>query len=833
VRGLPPARQRGETTVLALISLFLLFHFLFAHMINRAKTGFSFLVGALLLGLLAAGPAAGQADSLGGLTRRLRQYAQRDPHEKLYLHLDRPLYLSGETMWFKVYAVEGTRARPLALSSVAYVEVLDVKNQPVLQGKVALQNAAGQGYFSLPTSLPAGSYRVRAYTSWMQNFSPEYYFNTAITVVNTRQASGAPKPDSVASADAQFFPEGGNLVQGLRSRVAVKVTNPSGHGVAATGQVLDSKGAVVATFATQRLGMGSFFLTPLEGRQPYTAVLTSTPATARPVRRVLPRAFGQGYVLRLDETSPTQLTLTVSAAGQQPETLLLLGHSRQQTALTARLTLANGQATYMFDKARLLEGVSHLTLFTASGRPVCERLYFRPPTRHLALAASADQPSYAARSKVSVQVAAPGQQGPSSVSMAVYQLDSLATTRPAAIEEHLWLVADLKGYIEDPATYFADTEAARTAADHLMLTQGWSRWRWEDVLAGTATRFAHVAELNGPVVTGRLTRAGSTAPTAGVMAYLSSPSRVLRLSNSLSTADGGVRFEPGPLTGTRELVVQTDPRQDSTSQITLLDPFSTSYAATSLPGYGLLPRFGPEYARRHLQAQVQRVYLDRNRPAPLPEAGDTTSFFGKATETYYLDRYTRFKVMEEVLREYVPGVVVRIRKDGYHLMVDDLTNKALLANNPMVLLDGVPVFNMNKIMALNPLKVQKLEVVDSRYVHGAAIYDGLVSFSTYKGDLEGFPLDPRVLVQQYEGTQQQREFYAPRYDTPQAQQSRLPDLRNLLYWNPNISLTGATPQALSFYTGDQPGRYRVVLQGLAADGKAGSQRFVLEVKPAL
>ena len=789
-------------------------------------------LAALLLGLLATGSAAGQADSLGRIAQRWQQYAQRDPFEKLYLHLDRPLYLSGETMWFKVYAVEGTHSRPLPMSSVAYVEVLDAKNQPILQSKVTLKDATGQGFFSLPTSLPAGSYRVRAYTSWMRNFSAEYYFNTAVTVVNTRQASGAPKADSVAY-DAQFFPEGGNLVQGLRSRVAFKVSDPTGHGVAATGRLLDNTGAVVATFATQQLGMGSFFFTPLEGKQPYSAVLVPGHAPARPVRRALPRAFGQGYVVRLDETSPTQLTLTVSTSSRQPETLFLLGHSRQKTAFAARLTTANGQATYAFDKTQLLAGVSHLTLFAADRRPVCERLYFRPPAQHLALTGRADQPRYGTRTPVNVEVATPGQLQPSSVSMAVYQLDSLATTPPPAIEEYLWLVADLKGYIEAPGTYFAPTDAARLAADNLMLTQGWSRWRWEDVLTGPAPTFAHVPEPNGPIITGRLTRAGTNAPVAGTVAYLASPSRTLRLSNSLSGPDGRVRFELGPLAGPREVVLQTNPQQDSTSQFTLLDSYSTSYAATALPGYGLLPRFAPEYARRHLQAQAQRVYIDRRRPALAPETGDTVSFFGKATETYYLDRYTRFKTMEEVLREYVPGVVVRIRKDGYHLLVDDLTNKALLANNPMVLLDGVPVFNMNRIMALNPLKVQKLEVVDSRYVHGAAIYDGLMSLTTYKGDLEGYQPDARALVQQYEGVQQQREFYAPRYDTPEAQQSRLPDLRNLLYWNPSLRLTNAAPQTVRFYTGDQAGRYLVVLQGLAANGVAGSHSFVLEVKPAL
>ncbi|GAB3878132.1 Plug domain-containing protein [Hymenobacter segetis] len=785
------------------------------------------------LGLLATAPVRAQADSLGGLSRQLSRYEQRDPHEKLYLHLDRPVYLSGETMWFSLYAVDGTYSRPLPLSTVAYVEVLDAQNRPVLQSKVALQHAAGHGSLALPAALAAGSYHVRAYTSWMQNFGPEAYFQTTVTVINTFTASGTAGRDS-ATYDARFFPEGGNLVRDLRSKVAVKVTDRAGHGVAAEGTVLDNKGAVVATFATARLGMGSFSFTPTEGGQPYKAVLKlGSPGTT--ITRPLPRSYAQGYVMNLAETSPTQLTLTVMASSRQPETLFLLGHSRQKVALTHRLELRDGQATYIFDKAQLLDGVSHLTLFTAQRQPVCERLYFQAPPHRLPVVARADKAQYTTRSKVSVQVAATDAALPATrLSMAVYQLDSLTTAPPVAIDEYLWLTADLNGRVENPGYYLTATDAAaRAAADNLMLTQGWSRWRWEDVLAPAPRPFEYLAEPNGHVITGRLTQAGTTQPRMGVVAYLASPSLVPRLSNSESTADGRIRFELPSLTGSREIVVQTDPQQDSTCQITLLNPFSTRYAAQPLPPFGLTRRFEPDYARRHLQAQVQRVYLDKFRRLAPAGPVDSAAFFGQANETYLLDKYTRFKVLEEVLREYVPGVVVRIRKDGFHLLVADRANKVLMEDNPMVLLDGVPVFNMNKAMAINPLKIRKLEVIDGRYFHGPATYNGLVSFTTYKGDLEGFVPDAHALVQQYEGVQQHREFYAPRYDTPEATQSRLPDLRNLLYWNPDISLTGAQPKALDFYTGDQAGRYLVVVQGLAANGLSGSTSFVLEVKPAL
>ena len=791
-------------------------------------------LGGLLLGFGLARPAAAQPtalDSLGGLTGKLAAYERRGPHEKLFLHLDRPLYLSGETLWFKVYAVDGTASRPLALSSVAYVEVLDATNQPVLQGKVALKQATGQGSFLLPAALAAGHYTVRAYTSWMKNFSPDAYFHCPITVINTAGASGASQRDSAASAEAQFFPEGGNLVQGLPSRVAFKITDKTGRGVAATGKVLDQRGAVVARFQTLRLGMGSFAFTPAAGPETYTAVVTLP--NGQPLTRKLPAAYPQGYVLHLANTGPDQLTLTVRASSPQPQTLFLLGHSRQHLALATRLPLVDGQATLTVNKSALLDGVSHFTLFTTEQRPVCERLYFQAPKHSLAITARADKPAYTTRDRVSVQLGTADQQAPlpANLSMAVYCLDSLNAAPPVAIDRYLALLADVRGFVENPDYYFTATgpEAAE-ATDNLLLTQGWSRFKWEDVLAPKPFEF--VPELYGPIVLAQLTRAGTKQPRTSLAAYLAAPSRVARLHISRSDARGRVQFEPGNLTSSREIMLQTDPAQDSTAQITVLSPFSTQFASPALPAFGLSPRFRTDYARRHFQAQVQRTFADKYRNRFAPEPVDSMAFFGKPSETYFLDKYTRFKVLEEVLREYVPGVVVRIRKDGFHLLVVDQLSRTVLQENPMVLLDGVPVFNINKMMAFNPLKIRKLEVLDGRYFHGPAIYDGIVSFTTYKGNMEEFPLDPRVLVQEYEGMQRQREFYAPRYDTPAAAQSRLPDLRNLLYWNPEIS-TMDGPKTLDFYTGDQAGRYLVVLQGLAANGLSGSHRFVLEVKPAL
>ena len=144
--------------------------------------------------------------------------------------------------------------------------------------------------------------------------------------------------------------------------------------------------------------------------------------------------------------------------------------------------MVDGQATLTVSKSALLDGVSHFTLFTAEQRPVCERLYFQAPKHSLAITARADKSAYTTRDRVSVQLITADQQAllPANLSMAVYRLDSLNAAPPVAIDHYLALLADVRGPVENPDYYFTATgpEAAE-ATDNLLLTQGWSRFKWK------------------------------------------------------------------------------------------------------------------------------------------------------------------------------------------------------------------------------------------------------------------------------------------------------------------------------------------------------------------
>jgi hypothetical protein len=153
----------------------------------------------------------------------------------------------------------------------------------------------------------------------------------------------------------------------------------------------------------------------------------------------------------------------------------------------------------------------------------------------------------------------------------------------------------------------------------------------------------------------------------------------------------------------------------------------------------------------------------------------------------------------------------------------------IFESDPLILLDGVPVFDVNKMIAYDPLKIRKLEVVASKYHWGPIVSDGIVSFTTYKGDLAGYTLNPHDVILDYDGLQQQRIFYSPDYSSDKELQSRLPDFRDVLYWSPNVNTNEKGNGRISFFTGDIPGKYLVVLQGISSNGHAGSNSFVLNV----
>ena len=185
---------------------------------------------------------------------------------------------------------------------------------------------------------------------------------------------------------------------------------------------------------------------------------------------------------------------------------------------------------------------------------------------------------------------------------------------------------------------------------------------------------------------------------------------------------------------------------------------------------------------------------------------------------------------EEVLREYIRLVDVRKRGNKYGLSIVDIRNNEVYKNKMLVLVDGVPEFNINKIIAYDPLKIKQIKVANKQYYANGITADGIITFQTYNGDLDGFKFDPNTVEFSYDGLQLKREFYSPKYITDDEKNSRKPDFRNVLLWQPEINTGDTGASSLSFFTSDLKGNYTAVVEGIDDNGNTVYNSTDFQVK---
>ena len=746
--------------------------------------------------------------------------------EKMFVQTDKEQYLAGELLWLKVYNVNALTNKKNDLSKIAYVEIIDQNNSAVAQSKIELKGGLGTGSLIIPSSIGSGTYKFRAYTKWMQNFGPDQFFEKQLTIMNTLIAPAA-KQSVKVDYDVQFFPEGGDLVEGVANSVGFKVLGLDGKGINLKGVIINQKNDTVARFQSLKFGMGKFAFTPLTNHN-YKMIAGVTKKEI--IIKDLPLAKKQGYNITLSDNGADFLTLTVNT-NIKVEQVYLFAHNKGKTLIAEAGTVNYGKATFKIAKQKLVEGVSHLTVFNESGQAVSERLYFKKPPQQLKIGANSDLPKYGLRKKITINLDLKNEKNlakNADLSISIRKLDSLQGLDHDHILSYLWLSSELKGHIESPGYYFLNNDSeTNTALDHLLLTQGWRRFAWADVINNNGPLVKFLPEIQGHLINGTLKGLNGN-PRINANVYLGVPGKRLQFYTSATDTIGHFVFNTKDFYGANEIVVQTNTAVDTVSIIDIKSPYADRFNKFDYPIVDFKPNLLNELQNHSLSMQVQNAYFAQELKRHKALKVDSTTFFGKPDKSYKLDDYTRFEAMEDVLREYVSEVFVSKAQKDYQLKV--LGKVDFLNEKPLVLLDGVPYFSMNKVMEIDPKKIKKLDIIRDQYYYGPAKFEGILNFISFKPNFGSSYINPNAIVLDYEGMQMQREFYHPTYETELQLNSRLPDFRNVLYWAPSIKTDTKGKASFSFYSSDLEGNYVGVINGLSEEGIPGIGSFTFEVK---
>jgi hypothetical protein len=774
----------------------------------------------IVLNILGNSIAAQSVDKVIG--KQFLQYANT-LNEKLFVHTDKNSYLPGEIVWFRVYALEASTNHRLTLSKVVYVEIIDSQNRSLLQAKIEMKDGIGAGSFYLPVSFNSGNYTFRAYTNWMQNFSPELFFHKTISVYNTYKDEQVVAANKMEGTKIQFFPEGGNLVAGLKSKVAFRVIDGHNEGGQFEGALINQQNDTIVKFRPHRFGIGNFSFVPSKGAS-YRAIIK--PKYNKTVIFQLPEVQAEGYVINLDRQN---LKLIVTSTFDDDESLSLFIHSGQKVIFSQTISIKQGTAEVRLSKEHFSDGVSHITLFDRKMNPLSERLYFKKPSRHLNISAMQTKKEYAKRETISLEVLTSNEANRSiaaDFSMSVYLRDSLDYASED-IRTSAWLTSNLKGKVEHPEYYLSANDDEAT--DNLMLSHGWRRFSWTE-LKEAKSNFTYLPEIDGHIVNAKIINASVSQASGTNIAYLSVPGKALHFYTASSRKSGELKFFTKNFYGPNEIILQTDPRTDSLLKLEIISPFSDKYSSYTPSGFDFSKEFSQHLLKRSISTQVTNVFLGKFLKKELPAEQDSIPFYITANKSYRLDDYVRFPTMEEVLREYVPEVGVNIKKKSYHLTMFNPEVKQFYTSSPLILVDGVPIFDDgNKIIRYDPLKIERLNVVTTTFFYGPTVFKGIASFKTYKGDFSGLEMNPLATVADYEGLQSKREFYSPMHNADKSD-IRIPDFRNTLYWAPDVSTSPDGKVTLKFFSSDLSGKYKVVIQGVSDEGRLGYKMLEFDVK---
>ncbi|MEL6556873.1 MAG: TonB-dependent receptor [Bacteroidota bacterium] len=777
---------------------------------------------------------------------QLDEHMKSRPQEKLFIHLDKPFYSINDDIWFKAYLVDAVNHKPRK-ESMVFVELINKEDEVVASRNVQIIDGGGFGDFNLKKlSLEAGNYTLRGYTTYMRNFDDEFFFYQKIEILGLEKIDKRVEQPKKDALKIDFFPEGGELVAGTMNFLAFKASGSYLSTDQLSGTIVTAEGEEIAKLKVEKFGLGLIPLKlnnyqPLKAKIKYNGQLLEFP---------LPHVLPAGYTLSVRSTGSNLVLVADHTQKGKMKNAFVLVHQRGKLIST----ISSNEATAIQKTLKINQlpaGILTFTSFDGKGVPQRERIVFVENDGQSMQSAvlKTDRQKYKLREKVLMNIDLTSTANVTGTgSLSITNLGTIpANSRNRHLLSYLLLSSDIKGQIENPAYYFGRNNKDRfKQLDLLMMTQGWRRFTWRQIMSEGDSPFKHSIQ-SGVTVQGRLLDYyDHETPVQGQVKMLITevpgffetvetdeegyfffpdlaigdtcniilqPNRVSRKGKTV-TNNSGIHIEfdeaelhPVSTTEFPKVAFEAVSKKDELEEfVKVSKKISAANAAFDLEGALILDEF---------KVDAQRTTLvDIKNPFRISDI-----LYGRPTERVMMDSvYKKTPVIRpfDALRS-VPGMFVSGR------------NVRMRGESPKYVLDGV----FTSPVVINSLPVSMISHIDifkgpDGIIFGPDGANGVIAFFTKEtGSAEGLQKNGGIANFQLAGYSIGREFYTPDY-SEKSDDHKKPDYRTTLYWNPEIDFSAENQ--LEFYTSDDKGIYLIHMEGITSEGKIVLEEQIIEVK---
>ncbi|MGO1649875.1 MAG: TonB-dependent receptor plug domain-containing protein [Sphingobacterium sp.] len=642
----------------------------------------------------------------------------------------------------------------------------------------------------------------------------------------------------------QIFPEAGQIVGNEMNRLAFKAINPEGLGIPAEITILNSSKDTIAQLSTNPLGMGSVPCYIADGDQ-YTVETTFEDGTISriPVPQPTSEAISMAVNASQSEKIFAQVNLSPNQINDQD---IYLGLQHLGTIFYMAKQKANQKnVLFTIPKQDLPMGVMTLTLLNQNLVPLVERPIFNyNPDRLLPVVVKQDQSVYGTREKVTNTLIA-GNDNDSvrmaAISASVINLDRYQKEAESGVSllSSLLLQADLQGFIENPSYYFDDQEGFKAQElDDLLLTQGWRRLHIQQ-LDSIQTAEPRFQAEKGLSIQGYTRKIGRKTPSPNATVQLISTHNFMDFIDTTSNDDGRFSFDELIFPDSIKFLISAKDQKGKNNIDIITDPFLSPNPNLNQnaplvkndinrlfdPQFQADKQFYKELENKGLMdnvLQIEEVVVTAQQPKAAENSSNLNGP-GNADQVVTADDLSTCSTLEICLAGRLTGVY-------FQGGVPYNTR----GNVPMqVVLDGM-YMDEDALTMISPMDVQSVEVLrNANYttIYGSYGAGGLIIITSKTGrDARASGFQPRgLLAVQPKGVAISKEFYKPVYE-PGSQTQFQKDLRTTIHWEPSIVTDETGTATFDFYTSDEPGTYRMIIEGVDLNGRLLHRMEQFEVK---
>ncbi len=647
----------------------------------------------------------------------------------------------------------------------------------------------------------------------------------------------------VFDIDIQMLPEGGKLVEGLLNKIGVKTINQNGLGESLKGKIIDQDGNELVDLETNKLGMGSFFITPLPNRS-YKAKLSLGNGKEKTID--LPQIYKSGTILSVRNTDTANIFVRVYFSSDllNKEHYNFIAQSNGNIYYSSTLTPTTQILSFSIPKANLPSGILQFSLLSNNFIPLNERIIFINHHRDkIETTVENMAKTYKKRELTELSlhstVNQKSVQGSFSIAVTNSSIINPDIENESNILSRMLLTSALKGYIENPNYYFLGNETSRLEElDNLLLTQGWSQIDWTLPTPTIIYPLEKKIQISGiatigekPIVKGKIT--------------LTSFQPEFIILDTLTDANGRFNFNKIEFTDSTKFVLQARTEKGNKNVDLKLDHIPSENITKN-------PKNGDaelnvnttimeylKHSEQYFDQQIKKGVLSKtisldevkiiksNTPPP---SSSSLSWSKRADDVFTQADLKKARSLKDFLNGGLSGVKIT---DGQAFAFQKAATGGRVINSmemkPMaVIVNGVDFgiqgFNLENVTVSDIQSVEIFREIPDMAAHRIKEGAGVINL-TLKHDAN--IKSPGIISFEPKGFAVTRTFYSPKYNVKPDENQ---DLRTTVFWEPNLITDKEGKGKISYFNNDVPGIYRVVIEGMDVDGNLARKVINYEVK---